>query len=376
VLDVDCRTGLRPVTKVVVAIPVKNEEERIADCLNAMLAQTRQADDVVLLLNDCSDATPAICREFRSRHSQFQIIECSLPDHVASAGEARRLALEYAAQLAAHDESGLLLTTDADSVAPPDWIERNCWEIRRGADVVCGRAEIDPGEAALIPARLREDHAREIACFELLDEIEALVSPEPADPWPRHRENSGASIAVTVAAFRAAGGAPRIACGEDRALIRNLVLTDAKIRHAPEISVRVSGRLQGRAAGGMAETLRNRIKIREIWCDSRIEPATDAYRRALAKAGTRAAWRGELPASALAQDLLCNPDSIRAALRGRYFGAAWARVEAISPVLKRRRVPVADLARETRQAALLRDQLRAHGVLAFGNSPAILQAND
>jgi hypothetical protein len=154
------------------------------------------------------------------------------------------------------------------------------------------------------------------------------------------------------------------------------VLTDAKIRHAPEIAVRVSGRLQGRAAGGMAETLRNRIKIREIWCDSRIEPATDAYRRALAKAGTRAAWRGELPASALAQDLLCNPDSIRAALRGRYFGAAWARVEAISPVLKRRRVPVADLARETRQAALLRDQLRAHGVLAFGNSPAILQAND
>ena len=47
--------------------------------------------------------------------------------------------------------NGVLLTADADAVAAPDWIERNCNAIAIGADLVCGRVVLHPLEAALIP---------------------------------------------------------------------------------------------------------------------------------------------------------------------------------------------------------------------------------
>jgi len=47
-----------------------------------------------------------------------------------------------------------------------------------------------------------------------------------------------------------------------------------------------------------------------------------------------------------------------AALDAAYFGEAWARVQAASPVLRRRRVAFAALARETRLALRLRDEIR------------------
>jgi len=40
---------------------------------------------------------------------------------------------------------------------------------------------------------------------------------------------------------------------------KKLRLVDTKIRHAPEVSVSVSGRLKGRAAGGMADMIRRRL---------------------------------------------------------------------------------------------------------------------
>ncbi len=94
--------------------------------------------------------------------------------------------------------------------------------MKQGADAVCGRAVIDPIEALLIPPHLHQDDAREVAYASLLDEIESLILPDPADPWPRHREDSGATIAITASMFRRVGGVPFLPSGEDRALIRML----------------------------------------------------------------------------------------------------------------------------------------------------------
>jgi len=334
---------------VVVAIPVHNEEAHIATCLYALARQAVPPDHILLYLNNCTDRTAEIARAAAGAGLPVRPVEVVLPPSLASAGEARRLALAEAARLAGPD--GILLTTDADCEPAPCWVARNLREIARGADAVCGAARILPDPDHAVSGGLHFDLAREAHYAALLDEIAALVDPDPADPWPRHQQHSGASIAMTAAVLHAAGGAPRVASGEDRALIERFRLLDARIRHAPEIEVPVSGRLRGRAVGGMAQTLHRRAHRLDDTADDALEPAVDAYRRVLARARLRAARANSVEAEALARDLLIPPE----AMHGKTFGAAWARVQRFSPVLRRRKVRFVELARETRQAAALRD---------------------
>jgi len=342
------------VSKIVIAVPVKNEEERITRCLDAFLGQSQPADQIILLLNNCTDNTAATCAAYARRSGSIQIIACELPASVASAGEARRLALNAAAMTRG---AGVILTTDADAAVPPSWVEDNLRWISAGAELVCGQAVIDAQEARLIPDRLHADHQAETDCLARNDQIDALINRDPIDVWPRHQQNSGASIAMTLDILRRSGGPPRVAASEDRALIERARRVDGRIRHAPEIFVTVSGRLEGRATGGMAETIRRRMQVQDMFADAALEPAVDAYRRALAKARLRRLWLTGTGADRLAEDLLLDRAAISFAARAAYFGRAWAHVQKASPVLRRRLVPYRDLARETRQAEELCNQL-------------------
>ena len=341
--------------KITVAIPVKDEEAYIGRCLNALAQQTTRPDLVVTLLNNCTDRSRDICH-VAGAILNIQIIECTLTGTDASAGEARRLALWYAENNLAGN--GIVLTTDADATPPTDWIAKNLSAIHGGADVVCGMAEMDALDRPLTRRGLHFDNMREVFLLTLLDEIDSIVNPAPADPWPRHTQRSGASIAMRVAMLRQVGGAPRVAWGEDRALIERFLCFDARIRHEPNIVVPVSGRLEGRAAGGMAETIRRRTEKQDDLTDDRIEPAADAYRRSLVKARLRALRDNGGNAEVLANDLLITPLIIRRAMRTLYFGTAWGMIETSSPVLRRRRVAYTRLAPETRHALFLTKWLR------------------
>jgi len=339
----------------VVAIPVKNEEMLIAACLDSLARQSRQPDHVLLLLNNCTDRTSEIAHAKAATDDRIIVAECELKAPSASAGEARRLALAAAAQLAGPD--GIIITTDADCLFEPDWIAKNLREIGLGADVVCGAARVIAAPGHVRSPGLQFDLAREEMYAALLDEIASLVDPDAHDPWPRHQQHSGASIAMTVKILNAAGGPPRVAAGEDRALIERFRLVDAKIRHAPDIEVAVSGRLNGRAKGGMAEALSRRAAMPDQETDAALEPAVDAYRRVLARARLRGIGSDDREAAALARDLLIDPGVMAQAVRGKTSGAAWAAVETLSPVLHRRRVKFVELARETRQAMAIRDSV-------------------
>ena len=135
--------------------------------------------------------------------------------------------MQLAAQIAGPD--GILLTTDADAVVASDWIERNLLSLASGADLVCGQVSLDPVDATNIPLHLHVDDALECELTELLDSIAATLDPDPADPWPRHTELAGASLAVTVAAFNQVGGIPALTTGEDRAFVQALARMDAHI---------------------------------------------------------------------------------------------------------------------------------------------------
>ena len=340
--------------QVVVTIPVRNEEARLRSCLDALSTQTRRPDSILLFLNNCTDDSLEICQRSVQSLPNIKIVECYLDDNEASAGEARRRAYEHALTLA---EDGVILTTDADTMVPKTWISDNLDEINGGADCVCGMAKISEEIDSARQPRLEFDDMRERMLASLQDEIASIVDPDPYDTWPRHQQHSGASIAVRAQVLRRAGGAPRVASGEDRALVAKLALFDARIRHAPQIQVTVSGRLQGRAAGGMAETIKRRLSRPDWLTDDALEPTIDAYRRVLTRCRLRAVAHGDAIANELALDLLIDKPTLNVALRQPYFGMSWDYIQRKSPVLRRRRVAFAELARETRQALALREEL-------------------
>ena len=342
----------------VIAIPAYNEAERLPACLTA-LARQRDAPPlhVVVLLNNCSDGSEAVVRRFEAEAPmRVHPIVRTLPSHRAFAGTARRLGMLHAARIAGPD--GVLLTTDADAVAPPDWLAANLRALAAGADAVAGRAVIDPVEARLVPQALHDADARECEYAALLDEIAARLDPDPSDLWPRHDEHNGASIAVRVVSWRRAGGIPAAPLGEDRAFIDALKRIDARIRHAPEVWVTVSGRIEGRAKGGMADTMRRRMVAPDLMLDDRLEGAREAVRRAILRRHAREVHAGGGEPALLAAALRL-PLSAIMPLRWGGFGAAWEAIEASSAVLRRRRLPVNELAAQTRAARAYRDRLVA-----------------
>jgi hypothetical protein len=340
----------------VVAIPAWNEADRIAACLGALANQLRPLGGGVLLANNCDDRTECVARSVAAPFP-LEIVSVALPPGEANAGTARRLAMQHAAALAG--PHGVVLTTDADAVVPPDWVARNLDALAAGADVVCGRARIDPVEARQIADHLHADDALECRYAELLDAIVAALCPDPADPWPRHTEASGASLAVTAAALHRVGGVPRVPSGEDRALVAALARIDARIRHDPAIAVVVSGRLQGRAAGGMADAMQRRMLQQDEFTDDLLEPAVDALRRADFRRRVRAAWTDRHAGPDLAVDLQLDPATLQAALGQPFQGAAWARIEQYSPVMRRRRVRFSELPRQIAYATDLLASLTA-----------------
>jgi glycosyltransferase involved in cell wall biosynthesis len=420
-----CQTAI----PVVVAIPAMNEEEELPGCLRALNTQQGAAvDAVVLCLNNCADrSAEAVLSIADQLDFALHVIQIDLPPHLASAGVARRIAMERAAELAG--PLGVILTTDADGRVDPDWLKVNLAAIRSGAEAVAGRATIEPNGAKLIPAYLHEMDARECAYAALLDEIRSLVDPDQADPWPRHDEHSGASIAVTVAAYRRAGGMPAVTLAEDRAFFDALRRVDAHIRHEPDANVVVSARTVGRAAGGMADTIRKRIEQMDQFLDDRLEPVRNALRRNILRqrlkrlrashsglqlsmaqpvwhraalpaahisAGHEAAIhstssmlgadiqslqmaahpndRAHRPAPAGARKLAAilgvRIEDIEQAVSAQYFGDAWATLEdAASTALPKVRVRHADLPQQLGRARRLRDALRAAALVRREANP-------
>jgi len=117
--------AVAPSLGAIAAIPVRDEEDRIEACLDALLAQRdlsgrplpSDALGLVLLLNNCSDRTAAIARgRLAASGAPFAVVNVALPPSQANAGFARRLALDLAALWLerADRRDGVLLTTDAD----------------------------------------------------------------------------------------------------------------------------------------------------------------------------------------------------------------------------------------------------------------------
>ncbi|MGA7804038.1 glycosyltransferase [Bradyrhizobium sp.] len=217
------------------------------------------------------------------------MVEERLPPERQSAGWARKRAMDLAAaELRGRvDEGGIILTTDADSCVAPTWFAAAVREFAKGVDCVAGYIDADPVELVNLGSAFLQRGRLEDTYLRLLAEIYARCDPRPHDPWPNHRVSSGASLAVTLAAYTAIGGLPPQPVGEDAALTRELDRAGFKVRHSMAVSVSTSCRFDGRAQGGAADTMRLRHAIPDSPCDDDLEPALLATRRAICRGRLR-----------------------------------------------------------------------------------------
>ena len=120
----------------VVAIPVRDEEERLPACLRALAQQRNRLGQsippmlvrVVVFANNCADQSAELARKLGGCLSlDVRVVEASLPPSSAHAGAARRAVMDLAEAWLEEggERNGVILTSDADSQVAPNWIAEN-----------------------------------------------------------------------------------------------------------------------------------------------------------------------------------------------------------------------------------------------------------
>ena len=357
--------------RAIVAIPACDEEAAIGTCLAALATQrdgcgsplVSGSFDVLVYANNCSDETVARARSFAeiSPHPVHVVSARHEPER-ANAGWARKAAMDLAADHleAGGCRDGIILTTDADSIVCPTWLAGNLEALAFPNDCVAGYIDAIPVEMMRLgPAFIRRGRLED-RYLRLMAEMYAVCDPRPHDPWPNHRVSSGASLAVTLKAYRAIGGLPAVAVGEDGALTRLLEGAGFRVRRPMSVTVGTSCRFDGRARGGAADTMRLRHAIEDAPCDDDVEPARIVLRRALWRNAMRRDHAGgTLGSPVWARRLGWSVPAWRAALErfdAPVFEAMWVRIEAESPALSHRAT--------LRPAELPEQIIRAEAILA------------
>lgn len=325
-----------------VIIPARNEADNLERSLDALRNQrqidgTRLPDqqyEVLLLLNNCTDDSVHIAQAYQRRYPAFalRVAAIQLPPEKANVGTARRLLMDDACKRLRQvgRPQGIIASTDGDTRVDTDWLAQIQAEVDRGSDAVCGRILTQSDEN---PVRL--NHLRNVTYRMLIARLEASLDPLPFDPWPRHFQHFGASLALTCAAYERVDGLPNVPYLEDEALYRVLVQTDSRVRQSPFVRVTTSTRMEGRVEVGFSEQLRYWEHLNRHHQCQLVEPAGAIIRRVQARHQLRLIWQnrtvnplsGDL--SSIATDLMIEPNWLRCQLeQSCYFGQLWEHVEA------------------------------------------------
>ncbi|MAN72891.1 MAG: glycosyl transferase family 2 [Henriciella sp.] len=240
-----------PPGPVAVGIPVRDEADRLPRLLDALAGQSVGANtfSVCFLLDGCSDDSEALLRAALPTCG-FDYRLATSPLAEPNAGRARRQAMKMCLPLC-EGPGSILLTTDADSVPEPDWIEMACRALE-SVDVVAGRIERTIRLMGCWRTRL-EDY------LDALHTQRRNVDPIAYDAVPAHPSLGGANLGFRADVYRALGGFPAFVRGEDRALVAKARREGFRVRHDPVVLVYTSNRVAGRAPGGLADELRDQL---------------------------------------------------------------------------------------------------------------------
>ena len=227
-----------------IAVPVRNEAERLPRLLDALAQQTQApAFSLCVFFDNCDDGCQVLV-EARQRDLPYPILSdrCDAGGP-PNAGIARGRATELAVRAA---PNGVILTTDADSEPMADWIATSLSALEH-ADVAAGRI-----------IRRGSDAPKQDRLERYLDALHALrraLDPVPWEDGATHHWVSAASLAMRTRTYQQLGGFRNLASGEDAALGDASSRAGLRLRRDARITVLTSSRRRGRASGGFAATL-------------------------------------------------------------------------------------------------------------------------
>jgi hypothetical protein len=254
--------------EVCVILPARDEGRRIEKCLLALIHQTdvRRVPinpgryEVIVLANNCRDDTAALARAFGRRHPQLalHVVVLDFSPEKSFVGFARKLLMDEAYRRfhLLGRPKGIIASTDGDTFVEPTWLAGILQEIDAGADGVGGRIVADPSERLLLHPSAERTYLRQVAYGFLLAELEHLIDPDPFDPFPRHPNHNGASLAITATTYARIGGLPDVPEEEDSALYKAIIRSGARFRHSLGVRATTSARLDGRVEHGFSAGLR------------------------------------------------------------------------------------------------------------------------
>ena len=249
-------------TEPIVCVPARNEAARLPDLIRALQYQTwiraqKRPLRVVVVLNNCTDESRTVIEQVVGNVPQIylHLVDVNFLPEQAHVGSARRWAMNTGASLV--PDNSLLLSTDADAVPREDWVDPTLRAIASGADLVGGHIVGNREEEALLGPGFLRRATRHLYYTKLIDRLISLVDPSPEDPWPRHTDHTGASLAVRSDVYAAVGGLPALPFREDVAFVQNVCRAGYRLRHPLDVEVSVSARLDGRAPGGMSDCLKS-----------------------------------------------------------------------------------------------------------------------
>jgi len=228
-----------------VVIPARDEEDSVVECLDSVImaldaALAMDSSWIVVVADSCSDQTARLAR--RRLAGRGIVIECS----VASPGTARRLgAAEVLTHFARrHPSEVWLANTDADSRVSVDWISHHLKLATRG---FCG-------VAGIVQVTSIEDHDTTA--------VREFLAGYATYEDGTHPHVHGANLGIRADAYIDAGGWSDLAIAEDHCLWSRVRTRGWLTIASVDSVVLTSGRLQGRAIGGFADTLSRKFELR------------------------------------------------------------------------------------------------------------------
>ncbi len=226
-------TGAAGIAAVGVVVPAHNEETLLPACLAALdraASAIGMPVSALVVADACTDRTAAVARACGAR---VIAIGARNVGAARAAGMAGLLRLTAGA-----DPSAVwLATTDADTVVPPGWLERQLRYAGQGWDVVLGTVTVADWD----------EHPPHVpAAFDALYEF---------GDGP-HPHVHGANLGIRASAYLAAGGFRTLRTAEDHALLAAATEAGCSVLQASDITVETSARRRARAPLGFGHLLR------------------------------------------------------------------------------------------------------------------------